>query len=82
MELLSVRLQIQHKWMNYEPFCKVLCHIDKSCREQIMDFSFYTVTAEDVLILNGLTSMDVSTPNYIKNSFNLFKNSTQNFPSI
>ena len=76
MQLVSVRLQLHGKWINYQPFCKVLYQIDQACNGRYMVDS--TETEEDVLILDGLISMDVSIPNYIENCFNLFKNNKQN----
>ena len=69
MELVSVRLQLQENWCNYEPFCKVLCQIDHACKGEQMFDRIQTQNAKDVLILSGLLSMDVSMPNYITNCF-------------
>ena len=58
MQLVSVRLELDEGWFNYKPFCKVFCQIDQACNGgKLFDWS---ETDQDVLILNGLISIDVS----------------------
>ena len=64
MQLVSVRLELDGVWNNYEPFCKILCQIDAACDGEGM-FECSAIS-EDVLIFHDLTSMDMSKPNYIK----------------
>ena len=74
IELKSIRICQNDKWVNYELFFKVLYYIDKAISQQQIPIS---QSSEEKLvnseIFNAIWNSDDSAPQYVKDCFSLFK---------
>ena len=82
MRLVSIRVNINQKWNNYEIFFKVLWLFDRVCNAENpsdsinFDYNkdYLKNTDKDAKMLSGLISKSELIPKYVQNCFDLFRN--------
>ena len=78
LKLVSVRLQLNGKWQNYEIYYQVLYCIELMTKnEKIWKEEDKISTKKHVLISKGLLCFDISIPEYVRNCWLLFINNTK-----
>ena len=77
LKLVSIRIQINLKWQNYEAYYEVLYCIELVTKGHGISKDDKISSKQHVLILEGLLSFNLSIPEYVRNCWLLFINNTK-----